>query len=231
MDESSSIEVFVAKVSPYLQAEKPLLWLCEKDNERPRLLPIGIGQFEAAAIQMQLDRDEPLRPISYDLVAAMLEQLSLPVRHVVIHSMRQSIFYARIAIEKAGQLKEVDSRPSDAVALALRTGAPIYVSHELLNLSGIEPSGNEVDFESTIEHFYEHEPQIEQLEEVPEPVSQIAESVGQFSAEPPHSTQVSSENQLNLLHEQLEMAVICEEYEVAAQLRDEIESIVKKIKT
>ena len=88
MDDRSLVEMSVIKVSPYLKVERPLLWLCEKAAPSPRLLPIAIGQFEAAAIQMQLDQDEPLRPIAYDLLTSIFNRLSVPVRCVVIHTAR-----------------------------------------------------------------------------------------------------------------------------------------------
>ena len=160
MDDRSLVEMSVVKVSPYLKVERPLLWLCERKVSRPRLLPIAIGQFEAAAIQMQLDQDEPLRPISYDLLTAILNRLSVPVRRVVIHTAHKQIYYAKITIEKEGQPRELDSRPSDAIALALRTGAPVYVSRELLELVGYEAEEGETQIEQAIARFGELEPQI-----------------------------------------------------------------------
>ena len=69
MGKPSLVEMSVVKVSPYLREDRPLVWLSEKQGEQPRLLPIAIGEFEAAAIHMQLENDEPIRPISYDLLS------------------------------------------------------------------------------------------------------------------------------------------------------------------
>ncbi len=234
MDDRSVVEMSVVKVSPYLKIERPLLWLCEKSASRPRLLPIAIGQFEAAAIQMQLDQDEPLRPISYDLLTSILNHLSVPVRRVLIHSARKQIYYARITIEKQGQLRELDSRPSDAIALALRTGAPVYVTRELLDLVGYEIEEGETQIEQAIARFSELEPQlIATKRKVAASVKMAAREQGgdeltTLIAEPVEPT--SPADQLNLLQAKLEQAVICEEYEEAAKLRDEIELLVNRTK-
>jgi bifunctional DNase/RNase len=232
MDDQSLVEMSVVKVSPYLQVERPLLWLCEKSTVQPRLLPIAIGQFEAAAIQMQLDQDEPLRPISYDLLATVLNRLSVPVRRVVIHTARKQIYYARIAIEKDGLLREVDSRPSDAIALALRTGAPVYVTGELLELVGYKTEEGETQIEHAIERFSALEPQLSSTKRKVVAASAktaIRERPGAdlltLAAEPAPPADLLSQ-----LQAKLEQAVICEEYEEAAKLRDEIELLVNRTK-
>ncbi|MCC7264105.1 MAG: bifunctional nuclease family protein [Candidatus Latescibacteria bacterium] len=217
-----------------MKIERPLLWLCEKTTSRPRLLPIAIGQFEAAAIQMQLDQDEPLRPISYDLLTSILNHLSVPVRRVLIHSARKQIYYARITIEKEGQLRELDSRPSDAIALALRTGAPIYVTRELLDLVGYEIEEGETQVEQAIARFSELEPQL-----VTAKKKGIASAKGVVRERPTDSTPLVAEpvdpatpaDLLSQLQAKLEQAVICEEYEEAAKLRDEIELLVNRTKS
>ena len=139
MGTSSLVEMTVVKVSPYLREDRPLVWLSEKEGELPRLLPIPIGEFEAAAIRMRLENDGPIRPISYDLLSSMVNHLAINVRQVVIHNVRRSIYYARVVIEKDHTIKDIDARPSDAIALALRTDSPIYVSHTLLDEVGLEP--------------------------------------------------------------------------------------------
>ena len=234
MDNRSLVEMSVVKVNPYLKIERPLLWLCEKTASRPRLLPIAIGQFEAAAIQMQLDQDEPLRPISYDLLASILNRLSVPVRRVVIHTARKQIYYARITIEKDGQLREVDSRPSDAIALALRTGAPVFVTRELLNLVGYETGEGETQIEEAIIRFSELEPQLitAKRKAVASVKTAARERSGaELSAlaiEPAQPAPPA--DRLTQLQAKLEQAVICEEYEEAAKLRDEIELLVSRTK-
>ncbi len=231
MGTASLVEMVVVKVSPYLREDRPLVWLGEKCADQPRLLPIAIGEFEAAAIQMQLEQDEPIRPISYDLLTSMLERLQVEVRQVVIHTVRRSIYYAKVVVEKDHKIQDVDSRPSDAIALALRTGSSIFVSRELLDEVGLEPLDHEDDVENTLDRFYELEPQIagdlsEKDDEIADERSESAHEDIPQSAEEPESAEEMDE--LGILQARLEKAVLCEEYEEAARLRDEIESLVNR---
>jgi bifunctional DNase/RNase len=224
----------VVKVSPYMREDRPLVWLGEKSADQPRLLPIAIGEFEAAAIQMQLEQDEPIRPISYDLLSSMLTRLEVEVRQVVIHTVRRSVYYAKVVVEKDHKIQDVDSRPSDAIALALRTGSPIFVSRELLDEVGLEPLETESDVDNAMDRFNQLEPQItgtfSDVDEVVAPETTIAET-DELSAEPVQTDEPDREmDELGTLKAQLEKAVLCEEYEEAARLRDEIESFVNKNK-
>ena len=232
MGEASLVEMTVVKVSPYLREDRPLVWLSEKEGGQPRLLPIAIGEFEAAAIQMQLKNDEPIRPISYDLLSSMLDCLTIGVRQVIIHNVRRSIYYAKVVIEKDHKIKDIDSRPSDAIALALRTSSPIYVARELLDKVGLEPLETELDIEHTLDRFYELEPQISEPlnpdAEAPNislPESQFAQTADLCEADPPAE---KGKSDLTLLQHQLQQAVLCEEYEEAARLRDVIDSLEDK---
>jgi hypothetical protein len=232
MGEASLVEMTVVKVSPYLREDRPLVWLSEKEGGQPRLLPIAIGEFEAAAIQMQLKNDEPIRPISYDLLSSMLDCLTIGVRQVIIHNVRRSIYYAKVVIEKDHKIKDIDSRPSDAIALALRTSSPIYVARELLDKVGLEPLETELDIEHTLDRFYELEPQIcEPLNPEAEaanislPESQFAQTPDLREADSPAEEE---KNDLTRLQLQLQHAVLCEEYEEAARLRDAIDLLEDK---
>jgi hypothetical protein len=231
MGEASLVEMTVVKVSPYLREDRPLVWLSEKEGGQPRLLPIAIGEFEAAAIQMQLKNDEPIRPISYDLLSSMLDCLTIGVRQVIIHNVRRSIYYAKVVIEKDHKIKDIDSRPSDAIALALRTSSPIYVARELLDKVGLEPLETELDIEHTLDRFYELEPQISEplnpeaeAADISLPESQFAQTPDLSDADPP----AEEESELTRLQHQLQHAVLCEEYEEAARLRDVIDSLEDK---
>ena len=216
------VEMTVVKVSPYLRAEKPLMWLCEKGVSAPRLLPIAVGEFEAAAIQMQLGGERPLRPISYDLFAALLDELSVPVRRVVIHSVEGQVFHAIAVIEREGRLREIDCRPSDAVALALRTDAAVFVTGEILDAAGVSSAPDGADLERTISRFYELEPQIQG----DGGARSAAETLAALTEEPPFEADGDApRDELAELQHRLEQAVICEEYEEAALLRDEIERV------
>lgn len=221
MSNTSLIEMTVVKVSPYLREDRPLVWLSEKEGELPRLLPIPIGEFEAAAIRMRLENDGPIRPISYDLLSSMVDDLAVNVRQVVIHNVRHSTYYARVVIEKDHTIKDIDARPSDAIALALRTDAPIYVSHALLDEVGLDPLETDLDVEHTLNRFYEFETQISKSLRPSKRNAEEAETQQPLKEE---------KDELSLLQHQLQQAVICEEYEEAARLRDAIELLVNKAK-
>lgn len=228
MANASLVEMVVVKVSPYLREDRPLVWLGEKDVEQPRLLPIAIGEFEAAAIQMQLEEDEPIRPISYDLLSSMLDRIQVDVRQVIIHTVRRSIYYAKVVVEKGHKIQDIDSRPSDAIALALRTDSPIFVARELLDKVGLEPLETEVDIENTLDRFYELEPQISETSNPEAEAAQIDLPEEKDDAIIPVEATLQEVDELGLLQDQLEKAVLCEEYEEAARLRDEIELLVNK---
>jgi len=228
MANASLVEMVVVKVSPYLREDRPLVWLGEKDVDQPRLLPIAIGEFEAAAIQMQLEEDEPIRPISYDLLSSMLDRIQVDVRQIIIHTVRRSIYYAKVVVEKGHKIQDVDSRPSDAIALALRTCSPIFVARELLDKVGLEPLETEVNIENTLDRFYELEPQISETRNPESETAQIDLEEGKSNVTIPTETTLQEVDELGLLQAQLEQAVLCEEYEEAARLRDEIELLGNK---
>jgi bifunctional DNase/RNase len=217
MDERALVEMSVVRVSPYLREDRPLLWLGEKDSEVPQLLPIAIGEFEAAAIQMPLEGEKPTRPISYDLLAAMLDKAGVTVSRIEIDSVRESVFFAKVVVQDRGQVRRIDSRPSDAVALALRTGAPIFADKDLLEEVGLKPDGSEEDMERFLERFHEMEPQV-----VEPPRPEVAPPVSPSGDHDPASEEEPA-SPLAELHSRLQQAVICEEYEEAARLRDQIE--------
>ena len=103
-----------------------------RDN-RGRRVPIFVGQFEAWAISLALEGDAPDRPFTHDLIRLMLERLDATIERVVIDDLWNETFYAKIGlVKKGGETLEVDARPSDAIALALRVRAPIYMAETVL---------------------------------------------------------------------------------------------------
>ena len=106
-------------------------------SEDPRTLPISIGQLEAQSIFIQLYHYSFPRPLTHDLFKSVIERLGGTVVKVVVNDIVENTFYARLFIEKDGEIVEMDSRPSDAIALAVRFSAPIFVEEAIMEKSGI----------------------------------------------------------------------------------------------
>ncbi len=103
-----------------------------RDQEEMNFLPIWIGVFEAAAIAMELQNIKPPRPMTHDLLKTSIEKLGGKTQRVVISDVKEGTFYAVIEIEKDGKKLSIDARPSDAIALSIRTHIPIFVSEVVM---------------------------------------------------------------------------------------------------
>ena len=130
------IEMTVESVRVHMLSTQHVVIL--KDTERERFLPIWIGPWEANAIAMKLQGLTPERPLTHDLFASVLEELGATVREVVIADLADETFHARILLDAGGTTHEIDSRPSDALALAVRTGVRIYAAESVLDRAGVE---------------------------------------------------------------------------------------------
>ena len=109
--------------------ERPILVL--KGDTDDRVLPIWIGQFEANAIALRQEKIQVPRPMTHDLLCGMLARVGTPVKEVLIRDLQDNTYYADIVLLNGKDEIRVDARPSDAVALALRVGAPIFVEEDL----------------------------------------------------------------------------------------------------
>src|SRR5688572_2718975 len=117
-----------------------------KDEDDKFFLPIWVGIFEANAIALQLENVTTPRPMTHDLLRNMIAELNAQVTRIVINDLRDSTFFARIGLTAGGRSLELDARPSDAIALALRTEAPIFVAQSVLEQAQtISPDGDEQD--------------------------------------------------------------------------------------
>ncbi|HLW85689.1 MAG TPA: bifunctional nuclease family protein [Candidatus Sulfotelmatobacter sp.] len=114
-----------------------------KGVEGEQVLPIWVGHFEATAIQMEIEKVSPPRPMTHDLIKNVLTGLETQVHKVVVTELREDTFYAVIWLERGGEVVSVDSRPSDALALALRVDCPIFVDEVVLKNSKLAASANE----------------------------------------------------------------------------------------
>lgn len=125
-----------------------------KDELDERTLPIWIGFMEASSIAMELEKTPRIRPITHDLVKNLLEKLNYAVSKIEVTDLRDDTFYAKIYLQKNGEEHSLDSRPSDAIAIALRTGSPIFVNEEVIEKSkNIEIDEDKEKLEDLLENM------------------------------------------------------------------------------
>jgi bifunctional DNase/RNase len=144
-------EMQIYGVSFDIVGKQPIVLL--KTAGGNKFLPIWIGHPEAAAILMKLQGAETPRPMTHDLVTAMLAQLEARVTRITVTELRDNTFYASITIQQNGSEIEIDSRPSDAIALAVRAEAPIFADDRVIEESAIEFEGEEVNEEEIVNDF------------------------------------------------------------------------------
>lgn len=161
-----------------------------------RRLPIIIGVFEAQAIAVQMESIVPNRPMTHDLFLSFAKALKYTVKEIVISDLREGIFFAQIVCGDSLATVEIDARPSDAIAIGLRFDAPIYVAERILDEAGIISAPSEDDLVG------------EEIKEEPISKGSFIDSLRGISVEK--------------LQKMLEEALQNEEYEKAAQLRDEL---------
>ena len=138
------VEVRLRAVRVDLQSNTPVLLLQETEG-LGRTLPIFIGAPEATAIAFALQGMDTPRPMTHDLIRNLLESLDADVVRVVVTELRSSTYYADILLRTEGREVPVSSRPSDAVAVAVRTGAPLFVADDLMDAEGIMLAVEEED--------------------------------------------------------------------------------------
>jgi bifunctional DNase/RNase len=138
-------------VSFDLVGKQPIVLLKTADGNK--FLPIWIGHPEAAAILMKLQGASTPRPMTHDLVTDMLSQLDAQVSRICVTELRENTFYATITLQQDGSEIEIDSRPSDAIALAVRADAPIFADDRVIEESAIEFEGEEVNEEEIVDEF------------------------------------------------------------------------------
>ncbi len=166
-----------------------------KELEGHRRLPIIIGAFEAQAIALEMEGIKPPRPLTHDLLKQITDNLGAIVNEVIIDELRENTFFAKIIIEVSGLTQEIDARPSDAIALAVRAEAPIYVAATVMDTAAFIPSEED------------------EIEEINPGIS----LEGRKNKKP-----ASKETKLAAMHDKLREAIEKEEYERAAIIRDDI---------
>ena len=168
-----------------------------KEYEGNRRLPIIIGAFEAQAIALEIEGIKPPRPLTHDLLKQLTDNLGASVIEVIVDELRENTFYAKVILEASGLIQEIDARPSDAIALAVRAEAPIFVANSVMEAAAFVPS----DEDESIE-------------------------ISSVNPESEKSTKpITKEAKLAVLQNKLREAIESEEYERAAKIRDDIKRL------
>jgi len=144
-------EMQIYGVSFDMVGKQPIVLLKTVDDNR--FLPIWIGHPEAAAILMKIQGAETPRPMTHDLIVDILDQVESKCERISITELRDNTFYASITLSANGSEVDIDSRPSDALAMAVRLGVPIFVAEEVIDESSIEFDQGEEDNEQVVEKF------------------------------------------------------------------------------
>src|SRR3954462_9899192 len=145
------VEMSIYGVSFDLVGKQPIVLL--KTAEGNRYLPIWIGHSEAAAILMKLQNTAAPRPLTHDLLVNILGELEVEVVRVTVTELRENTFHASITVAQNGHEIEIDSRSSDAIAVAVRAHAPIFAADPVIEESAIEFEGEEVNEEEIVDQF------------------------------------------------------------------------------
>ena len=145
---SKFIEMQVDSIRVHMPSGQHVVILKEKDAER--FLPIWIGIYEANAIALKITNITPERPITHDLLANILQSADMKLKKIEVTALTNEVFYARLFIGIDGKDVEIDSRPSDAIALAVRLTCPILVAQEVLDKAGVLPEKEEDEEKLTV---------------------------------------------------------------------------------
>jgi len=190
------VEILSISASPSTGGAYALLL---KETFGIRRLPIIIGAFEAQSIALEIEGIKPPRPLTHDLLKNLADNLGGTIKEIFINALKENTFYAKIILEISSLTNEIDARPSDAIALGLRAGAPIYVAEEVMDTASFIPSSEGGDDDTDIESEDESKEESE--------------------------TTSSMESKMASLQDQMREAIEKEDYERAAVLRDKINKL------
>jgi hypothetical protein len=189
------------------QASNQAYTLILKEASGPRRLPIIIGGWEAQSIALEMEGIKPPRPLTHDLLKNIVDALGSTITEVTISDLRDGTFYAKLHVD--GTDEEIDSRPSDAIALAVRFSVPMYVSESVMSEASFVQEGDESAADDADE---DGDAPFRETPATP--------------AEPEQRPATTTRS--DMLRQQLQDAISREEYELAAQLRDELQKARKK---
>jgi uncharacterized protein len=144
-------EMVVESVRVHMLSSQHVVIL--RDTVRERYLPIWIGPWEANAIAMKLQGVTPERPMTHDLFSQTLGELGVVIKQIIVSDLAEDTFRARLMLELDGRTVDVDARPSDAIALAVRVGVPIYATDAVLDRAAVVPETDEEEKLSVFRDF------------------------------------------------------------------------------
>lgn len=131
------IEVKIDSIRVSLMSQHRVVVLKETDSDR--YLPIWIGPFEADAITLQLQGVQVARPLTHDLLKSIIDQMGAKISHILVTELKNDTFFAHIVMDLNGKNIKIDARPSDAIALAVRVNAPLFVADQVMEEAAIVP--------------------------------------------------------------------------------------------
>jgi bifunctional DNase/RNase len=203
----NKIQLKILGISAGNVASSYTLLLEEVNGERK--LPVVIGVLEAQAIAIEIEKIEPLRPMTHDLFKSLANSFGLKLKEVLIHKLHEGIFYANLIVTNGENEKSIDSRTSDAIALALRFNTPIFIYEEIMDEAGIELKSMH----------------IKDLKEDPEQQEGFEfEDITEKPKDSPKSEKSEDIESLGIreLNKKLKEAIAVEDYFLAAKIRDVI---------
>lgn len=186
----------------YSQTQSGAYALVLGENAGSRRLPIIIGGFEAQAIAIELEKMSPSRPLTHDLFKAFADQFDIKITEVLIYNLVEGIFYAKLVCSNASEQYEIDARTSDAIAIAVRFGCPIYTYEFILKSAGI---------------VLDDEGDGSAKENGSDEIAELAET--ETNTDPKSELQAKSTEELKNM---LNTAVQDEKFELASKIRDEL---------
>ncbi|NJN96543.1 MAG: bifunctional nuclease family protein [Anaerolineales bacterium] len=155
------IEVKIDSIRVSLMSQHRVVVL--KDVDTDRYLPIWIGPFEADAITIQLQGVQVARPLTHDLLKSIIDEMGATISHVMVSELKNDTFFARIVMDVNGQSMEIDARPSDAIALAVRANAPLFVAEDVMSAASIVPETSLEESSMDVESEPLSEEEVEKL--------------------------------------------------------------------
>ncbi len=170
------------------------------EEKGERRLPIIIGMFEAQAIAIEIEKIIPNRPMTHDLFKSFAHQFEFNVEEIIIYDLKEGVFFARIVCKNGNKTIEIDSRPSDAIAIGLRFGATIYTYEKILDEAGVVLSDEEEEID----------------------IKESSQKIQKFEPKPPKVEKSIKDFSIKTLNKMLQESLEQEDYEQAAKIRDEL---------